>query len=194
MLAKNNAMNKNLTSSGTKWLSIMTYIHPPVSYICLPFLLLDQLPFPICYHLNISVIYFLFFLLFLHLCNFIYLSIYILLLTRRGRDRVVVGYTTTFAISAYHQIKLWVRILPVKLYPLCAFLSFSQFTCTNSCNFSVFAIYVLNHTQFSDLRQVGGVLWVFRFLPLQKSWSPWYNWNIIESGVKHHKPKQTYTI
>jgi hypothetical protein len=22
----------------------------------------------------------------------------------------------------------------------------------------------------------------------QENWSPWYNWNIVESGVKHHKP------
>jgi hypothetical protein len=34
----------------------------------------------------------------------------------------------------------------------------------------------------SDLRQVGGFLRVLRF-PL-----PRYNWNIVESGVKHHNP------
>jgi hypothetical protein len=28
---------------------------------------------------------------------------------RRGRDRMVVGYTTTCVISAYHPLKLWVR-------------------------------------------------------------------------------------
>jgi len=22
----------------------------------------------------------------------------------------------------------------------------------------------------------------------QYSWPPWYNWNIVESGVKHYKP------
>jgi hypothetical protein len=33
----------------------------------------------------------------------------------------------------------------------------------------------------SDLWQVGGFL--------QSNWPPWYtfNWNIVESGVKHHK-------
>jgi len=32
----------------------------------------------------------------------------------------------------------------------------------------------------SDL--VGGFL-------LQWNWTPWYSWNIVESGIKHHKPK-----
>ena len=29
---------------------------------------------------------------------------------RRGRDRVIVGYTTTYAISVYHHKRCWVRI------------------------------------------------------------------------------------
>jgi hypothetical protein len=32
---------------------------------------------------------------------------------------------------------------------------------------------------FSDLRQVSGFLWVFQIPPR-------YNWNIVESGIKHH--------
>jgi hypothetical protein len=37
---------------------------------------------------------------------------------------------------------------------------------------------VFNAIKFvSDLRQVGGFLWQSR-----------YNWNIVESDVKHHKP------
>ena len=35
----------------------------------------------------------------------------------------------------------------------------------------------------SDLRQVGGFLH-------QLNWPPQYNWNIVESGVKNHKPNQ----
>ena len=27
------------------------------------------------------------------------------------------------------------------------------------------------------------------FLPREKSWPPWYNWNIVESDAKYHKPK-----
>ena len=25
-------------------------------------------------------------------------------------------------------------------------------------------------------------------------WMPWYNWNIVESGVKHHKPQPQFTF
>ena len=39
----------------------------------------------------------------------------------------------------------------------------------------------------SDLRQVGGFLRVFQFPSLMA----WYSWNIVESGIKHHKPSQT---
>ena len=34
----------------------------------------------------------------------------------------------------------------------------------------------------SGFRQVGGFFRVLRFSP------PHYNWNIVESGVKHHNP------
>ena len=34
----------------------------------------------------------------------------------------------------------------------------------------------------SDLRQVSGFLH-------QQKWLPRYNWNIVESDIKHHKPK-----
>ena len=43
----------------------------------------------------------------------------------------------------------------------------------------------------SDLRQFGGVLLVLRFPAIIKKWPPRYNWNIFESGIKHHKPNQT---
>ena len=42
----------------------------------------------------------------------------------------------------------------------------------------------------SDLWQVGSFLWVFRFPPPMKL-TERHNWNIVESGVKHHKPNQT---
>jgi hypothetical protein len=38
----------------------------------------------------------------------------------------------------------------------------------------------------SCLPMVGGSLRVLRLLPPLK-WSPWYSWNIAESGVKHQK-------
>ena len=38
----------------------------------------------------------------------------------------------------------------------------------------------------SDLRQVCDFIRVLRFPP-QKNWLPRYNWNIVESGITHHK-------
>ena len=80
---------------------------------------------------------------------------------RRGRDRMVVGFTTTFAISVYHH---W------------------------SCDFEsrsgeVYLIqpYVINFV--SDLRHVGGFLRALRFLP-PIILTPRYSWNIVESDVK----------
>ena len=75
---------------------------------------------------------------------------------RPGRDHMVVGFTITYAISAYHH---W----------CCEFESWSGRGVQH---------YVIKFV--SDLRQVGGFLQVLRFPP------PRYNWNIVESGVKHH--------
>ena len=44
-----------------------------------------------------------------------------------------------------------------------------------------------------DLRQADGFLLVLRFPPPIKL-PPRYNWNIVESGVKHHKPTKPSTI
>jgi hypothetical protein len=86
---------------------------------------------------------------------------------RRGLFRMVVGFTTTYVISAYHH---W----------CCEFKSRSgrgvqhyvkKFVC--------------------DLRQVNGFLRVLRFPPPIKLTTR-YNWNIVESGVTHHQTnKQT---
>jgi hypothetical protein len=42
----------------------------------------------------------------------------------------------------------------------------------------------------SDLRQVGGFLRVLR-IPPSINWALRYNWNIVESGVKHHNPQNS---
>jgi hypothetical protein len=80
----------------------------------------------------------------------------------RGRDHVVVGFTTTYATSCYHH---W----------CCEFESRSGRGVQH---------YVINFV--SNLRQVGGFLRVLRFPPPIKL-TPRYNWNIVESGVKHHQ-------
>ena len=80
---------------------------------------------------------------------------------RRGHDRMVVWFTTTYAIGAYHH---W----------CCEFESRSG-RGVQHC--------VINFV--SDLRQVSGVL---RFSPPIKLTTKIYrNWNIVESGVKHHQ-------
>jgi hypothetical protein len=85
----------------------------------------------------------------------------------RGRDRMVVGFTTTCAISAYHHYSceiepcLWRGVLDTTL-------------CDKVCQ------WLATGRWFSP---------VLRFPP------PRYNWNIVESGIKHHKhkPKHLYT-
>ena len=62
---------------------------------------------------------------------------------RRGRDRMVVGFITTYAISAYH-------------HRCC------EFESRSGRGVQHYVIFV------SDLRQVGGFLRVLRFPPLIK--------------------------
>ena len=79
---------------------------------------------------------------------------YILLLVRgrRGHDHMVVGFTTTYAISS------------------------------NPVHGKVYSIqhYVIKFV--SDFRQVFSEYCGFLH------WLPRYSWNIVESGIKHHKP------
>jgi hypothetical protein len=81
----------------------------------------------------------------------------------RGRDRMVIGFITTYAISAYHN---W----------CCEFESRSGRGVQH---------YVIKFV--SDSRQVCGFLRVLRFPPPKLNWPPRYNWNIVESGIKHHQ-------
>ena len=75
---------------------------------------------------------------------------------------MVVGFTTTYAISAYHH---W-----------CC-----QFESRSGCGVQHYVIKFV-----SDLWQVCGFLRVLQFPPPTKL-TPRYNWNIVESGVKHHQ-------
>jgi hypothetical protein len=62
---------------------------------------------------------------------------------RRGGDRMVVGITTTYAISAYHHERCEIEFRSVEVYSV--------------------QHYVIQHV--SDLRLVGGFLRVLRFPP-----------------------------
>jgi hypothetical protein len=77
----------------------------------------------------------------------------------RGCDRMVVGFTTACAISAYH---LWCY-------------------------------------EFESCSRLGVQHYVIKFVWQWLATGQWfslglprYNWNIVESGIKHHKTKPTY--
>jgi hypothetical protein len=84
-----------------------------------------------------------------------------------GRDRMAVGFTTTYAISACHH---WSCEIESRSGDVC---SIQQ--------------YVIKVCQW----QVGSFLRTFRF-PQQQNWPPRYNWHIVESGVKHHNPNPNH--
>ena len=71
--------------------------------------------------------------------------------------------------------------------------AFNNNVCNNKTNFTSFCVqhYVIKFV--SDLRQVGGFYRVLRFPTHKKKkiWPPRYNWNIVESGVKHHQTNQS---
>jgi len=54
--------------------------------------------------------------------------------------------------------------------------------CSNHAHGKVYSIqrYVIKFV--SDLQQVDGFLRLLQFSP------PWYNWNIVKSGIKHQNP------
>jgi len=65
----------------------------------------------------------------------------------------------------------------------------TKVVCSNPVHGEVYSIqqYVIKFV--SDLRQAGGFL---RFPP-SKNLPPRYSWNIVKSGVKHHKPNISHT-
>jgi hypothetical protein len=81
-----------------------------------------------------------------------------------GRDRMVVGFTTTYAFSAYHHWR-------------CEFESRSGRGVQH---------YVIKFV--SNLRQVNG----FPVSSTNNNRPPQYNWNIVESGINTIKPNQIY--
>ena len=84
---------------------------------------------------------------------------------RRDRDRMVVGFTTTCAISSYHQ--LWIQ---TPLIARCTRYNIMWSRLLVTCGRSVV---------FSGS---SGFLYDWNSRPR-------YSWNIVESGVKHHNPK-----
>jgi hypothetical protein len=83
---------------------------------------------------------------------------------------MVVGFSTTYAINAYHHQREF-----------------------ESRSGEVYSIqhYVIKF--ISELQKVSGFLRVLR-LPPPIELTTRYNWNIVESGVKHHNPNPTIEI
>ena len=83
----------------------------------------------------------------------------------RGRDRMVVGFTTICAISTYNhqscdfEFRSWWSVIDTTL-------------CDKVCQWLVTGCWFYPGTPISSTN---------------KNWPPPYNWNIVESGVKHHK-------
>ena len=86
-----------------------------------------------------------------------------------GHDRMVVGYTTTYAINVYHH---W----------CCEF----EYQLGRGVQH-----YVIKFV--SDLRQFGGFLRVLQFLPPINLTAKIY-WNIVESGVKYHQQINRFIV
>jgi hypothetical protein len=88
---------------------------------------------------------------------------------RRGRDRMVAGFTTSCAISAYHhescelESHSWWGVLYTTI-------------CDKVCQWLATGRWFSSGTTVSSTN---------------KNWLPQYSWNIVESGVKHHHPLDT---
>ena len=63
---------------------------------------------------------------------------------------------------------------------------------SNPAHGDVYSIQHYVKKSVSDLRQIYGFLWVLRFPPPIKLIAR-YNWNIVESGVKHYNLNHTRT-
>jgi hypothetical protein len=87
---------------------------------------------------------------------------------RRRRDRMIVDFTTTYVISSYHhyscefESRSWWHVLDTTL-------------CDKVCQ------WLPADQWFSPVSST-----------ITNDSPPRYNWNIVESGVKHHNPKPQY--
>jgi hypothetical protein len=89
---------------------------------------------------------------------------------RRDPDRMVVGFTTTYVISAYYTNKVV------------------------SSNLVYGEVHSIHHYVIKfvgDLQKVYVFLRVLWFPP-QINWTPRYDWNVVESWIKHYSPNHIY--
>ena len=79
---------------------------------------------------------------------------------------IIVGLSSTYAISAYHH---WRCVIELRWWRS----ALNTTLCDKVCQWSVV------------LSRYSGFLH-------QKHWPPWHNWNIVEIDVYHHKPDCLY--
>ena len=85
---------------------------------------------------------------------------------RRGRDRMVVGFTTTYAISVYHHQSC-------EFEPYSWRGVFDTTLCDKVCKCLTAGRCFFLSGYYSNLQEY--------------HWLPRYSWHIVESGIKHHK-------
>ena len=91
-----------------------------------------------------------------------FINIFSSLIGRHGRDRMIVGFTTTCIISVYHHY---------------------------SCELESRSWRGVLHTTLCDkvCQWLATCWWFSPVSSTNKNWPPRHSWNIVESGVKHHK-------
>jgi hypothetical protein len=80
-----------------------------------------------------------------------------------GHDRMVVGFTPIYAMSTYHHLSCEFKSHSGRVYSIQHYVIRLSVTSGRSDS---------GHSGFLN----------------QYNWLPRYNWNIVESGIKHHNP------
>jgi len=131
----------------------------------------------------------------------------LLLRGRRGRVRMVVEFTTTYAISAYHHWCFWVRItIRARCTALCDqvcqwlvtgwwFSLGPPVSSTNKTDCHDITESGINHHQTNNRSGWDVQHYVIKFVrDLQTiKLTATINWNIVESGIKHHETKPHFS-
>ena len=106
-----------------------------------------------------------------------------------GRQIWMKGFITlhfiTFGMGAIVVMIVWQLNLqlPVESVPIT-----SKVVSSNLVHGEVYSIQHYVTQYISDFRQIGSFRLVLQ-LPPPISWLPRYSWHIVESGIKHRKPK-----
>jgi hypothetical protein len=112
---------------------------------------------------------------------------------KHGRDHKVVRFLTTCAINAYYRSRFFLYLVSSINHVVVEFTFAIQsapittkVVSSNPDNGKVYSIqhFVINF--ISDFRKRSVVFSRYSGFLYKKNWPPGYNWNIVESGIKHH--------